>query len=231
VEGSKNEVTSLCGSDREVDRVQVSHFAHEDNVWVLAQNILQSVRKGQGVHIKFTLVDQRKVVFMNKFDRILDRHDVHRLSSIDLVNHRRKCRRLSRACGTGHQNQPSWAINEVVTCRWKVEVFHRLNFVRDHTEGSLNSSSLLVDVASKAREAWNLIGKIQFKVTREFLYLVIAENLEQRLLELLMRKRFSLNFMKVTMNTNVRSPGVRFEMDVRPVDRYTTLQEEINGLH
>ena len=55
---------------------------------------------------EFALVEGRALVLVHEFDRVLERHHVHRLRLVDLVEHRGERRRLAAAGRAGDEDQP-----------------------------------------------------------------------------------------------------------------------------
>ena len=63
------------------DRLEVAHFADEDDVRILAQRAAQRVGERLRVDGDFALVDDRLLVAMEELDRILDGHHVRAAAS------------------------------------------------------------------------------------------------------------------------------------------------------
>ena len=101
VERAEHEVSGLGRRDRELDRLEISHFADQHDVGVLAQRRAQRGRERQRVSLAhLALVDQRHLVLVHELDRVLDREDVRALGRVDVVDHRgvawSTCRTRSR---------------------------------------------------------------------------------------------------------------------------------------
>ena len=80
VQGGEHEVAGLGRGERGGDRLEVAHLADEDDVGVLAQDVLEGVGEGVGVLPHLPLVDHGHLVLVEELDRVLDRHDVARLA-------------------------------------------------------------------------------------------------------------------------------------------------------
>src|SRR4051794_9806938 len=74
VQGGEDEVTGLGRGQRDGDRLEVTHFADQDDVGVLAQHVLQCVLERPGVLPHLALVDQARLVAVQELDRVLDGH-------------------------------------------------------------------------------------------------------------------------------------------------------------
>jgi hypothetical protein len=101
VHGGKHEVAGLGGRQRRADRLLVAHLPDQDHVGVLAQDASQRALERVRVHADLALVDHRTLVRVNELDRVLDRDDVPRSRLVDVIDHRRERRRLTRAGRTG----------------------------------------------------------------------------------------------------------------------------------
>ena len=97
VQGGEHEVAGLSRGQRGADRLEVSHFADEDHVGVLAQGGLERRGEAGGVGAELALVDRAALVGVHELDRVLDRDDVLVAGLVDLVDHRRERRGLARA--------------------------------------------------------------------------------------------------------------------------------------
>ena len=78
VQRREHEVAGLGREQRRLDRLEVAHFADQDDVGILAQRAAQRLRERLRVDRDLALVDDRLVVAVQELDRILDRHDVRR---------------------------------------------------------------------------------------------------------------------------------------------------------
>ena len=76
VQRAHDEVAGLGGDDGRLDRLEVAHFADEDDVGVLAQGAAQGGREVDGVVPDLALVDEAQAVVVDVLDRVLDGDDV-----------------------------------------------------------------------------------------------------------------------------------------------------------
>ncbi len=72
----EGQVARLGDAQRRLDRLQVAHFADEDDVGVLAQGGAQRVGEGVRVGVQLALVDHALLVPVQVLDRVLDRDHV-----------------------------------------------------------------------------------------------------------------------------------------------------------
>ena len=90
------------GLHRDLGRLPVADLAHEDDVWVLAEDRPQAVgERDVGQLVDLALVD----VLERVLDRILDRHDVADLL-VELVDRCVQARRLAAAGRPGNDDHP-----------------------------------------------------------------------------------------------------------------------------
>ena len=99
----QHQVARLGGSQGQGYRLQVSHLAHEDDVGVLAQHVLQGSGEGHGVGAQLPLRNQALLVLMDELDWVLDGHDVSLLTLVEVADHGGQRRRLAAAGGSRHQ--------------------------------------------------------------------------------------------------------------------------------
>ena len=96
VQRAEREVAGLGDAQRRLHRLQVTHLADQHDVRVLAQRRAQRVGEALRVAVHLALVDQAPLVLVHELDRVLDGEDVVVPLLVDLVDHRRQCRRLAR---------------------------------------------------------------------------------------------------------------------------------------
>ena len=87
VQGAEDQVPGLCGGQGELNRFEVAHFAHEDDIGILAERGLQRIGEGQRVNAELALVDETLLCFMNELDRIFDRDDVAFEGIVEVIDH------------------------------------------------------------------------------------------------------------------------------------------------
>ncbi len=74
-------MAGLGGEQAGFDRLEVAHFADEDDVRILPQRAAQRLRERPRVDRDLALVDDRLAVAVQELDRILDRHHVRASAS------------------------------------------------------------------------------------------------------------------------------------------------------
>ena len=81
VERRHDQVTGLRGQQCGLDRFEVPHFTHQNDVGVLSQRRLQSLAEGERVDADLALIDHRTLVTDEELDRVFDGHHVDRFRS------------------------------------------------------------------------------------------------------------------------------------------------------
>src|SRR6266550_3653810 len=105
VQGREGEVPGLGDGERRRRRLEVAHFAHQHDVRVLPQRVLQGGVEAHRVRPHLALVDDAQLVPVDELDRVLHRDDVALELLVDLVDHRRQGRALPRPGRAGHEHQ------------------------------------------------------------------------------------------------------------------------------
>ena len=105
VQRGENDVARFRRGDGRLDRLQVAHFAHHDDVGVLPQGAADRLGEAAHVDADFTLVDRAPLVRVIELDRVLDRDDVMVERLVQIVDGRGQGRRLARTGRPGDQDQ------------------------------------------------------------------------------------------------------------------------------
>jgi hypothetical protein len=117
----ENQMPGFGGDQRGFDGFQIAHFADQNHVRVLAQRAAQGFGKRARVNVDFALRDKGFFVFVEKFNRVFDRHDVRIARLIDVIDHRRKRRRFARTGRSRDQNQAALFVGDTVQNRRQPE--------------------------------------------------------------------------------------------------------------
>ncbi len=91
--------------DRPAGRILIANLAHEDDIGVLSQSVLESIGKRVDVSSYLTLGHQRmRVGTESVLDRFFQREDSFTASIVHPVQDHGKGGRLSRSCHAGNQH-------------------------------------------------------------------------------------------------------------------------------
>src|SRR6266403_1530257 len=172
VQGAEDEVSGLGRGERETDRLQVTHLTHENDVGVLAQRTPQRGAERRRVGADLALVHQAALRLVRELHRILDREDVTVPGGVDEVDHRRKCRRLARACRAGHEDEAALAFAEFGEDGRHVERFEGGYLRRDGAQHRAGTAALHEDVHAEAPDVGDGPGKVELALGGEVLALL-----------------------------------------------------------
>ena len=124
VESAEDQVTSFGGGDGRFDRLEVTHFAHKNDIGILAKGAADRLGKAGDVHVDFPLGDDAFFVGMVVLDRILDSDDVRLSVLVDPVHHGGQGGRFSGAGGTGDKDQAAGAGEEGLDGGGEADLVH-----------------------------------------------------------------------------------------------------------
>ena len=153
VQRREDEMPGLGRGQRGADRLEVAHFADENDVGVLAERRTESLAERRSIRADLALVDDARAVPVEKLDRILDREDVLVPRPVDAIEDRGERRRLTRARRAGDEDEAARLLCELVEPRRHVELLERLDLGRDQAKRCADGRALKVGVDTEAREA------------------------------------------------------------------------------
>ena len=105
VQGPQHEVPRLGRLDRRQHRFTITQLADQYAVGILPHDVSQRVSKVHDIDADFPLRDDGLLGLEAKFNRVLDRDDVHAAVSVDEVQHRGQRRTLAAASDTADEHQ------------------------------------------------------------------------------------------------------------------------------
>jgi hypothetical protein len=129
VEGGEDQVAGLGRGQGDRDRLQVAQLPDQDDVGVLAQDVLEGAGERLGVLADLALVDQAALVGVEELDRVLDGHDVVFALPVGQVDHAGQGGRLARAGGPVTSTNPralpgrAWAQSSSCALGWLLRSF------------------------------------------------------------------------------------------------------------
>ena len=91
----KHQVTRFCRGKRGTYTFKVSHFAQNYNVGVLSQYRFKRSGKGRSIVVDFSLSYETLFAVEYEFYRVFDSDNMSASMSVDIIEHRRKRRRLT----------------------------------------------------------------------------------------------------------------------------------------
>ena len=147
--------------ERGLRRLGVAELADQDHVRVLAQHALDRSEVRLGVDPDLALVDDAATVLVEDLDRVLDRDDVLVPRAVDVVEHGRERRRLSRARGAGAEDEPTLLLGKARDPPGKAQLLEAGDVLRDDAERERGRAALAKAVDPEAREVLGGIGEVE----------------------------------------------------------------------
>ena len=128
VQGGEHEVTGLRQGEGELNRLEVAHLAHQEDVGVLAQCRPEGTLEGGAVGPDLSLRDGGEAVLVHVLDRVLDGQDVHRTRLVDAGDDRGQGGGLSGAGRAGQEHQAHGADGRAIRPREAVRAPRRSGY-------------------------------------------------------------------------------------------------------
>ena len=135
-------MTCFRGSDRGLDRLKVTHLAHEDDVGVLSEGSTQRLSEARNVVAHFSLVHDRFLVLVVVLDRVFHGHDVVIHVLVHIVDHGRQRGRLAGPCRPRDKKQPTRTPDQILTHIRQPDLIERQEPVRDLAKHDRDIASL-----------------------------------------------------------------------------------------
>ena len=102
---TEDQVPRFRGSQGYLDCRAIAHFTYKNDFGSLTQRCAEPVRVTVKVLAEFALVKGGFARWMDEFDWIFQRHNVHRLSFVNLIEQRRQGGGFAAASCARDQNQ------------------------------------------------------------------------------------------------------------------------------
>ena len=148
-------MSGIRRAHRGSERQSITHFSDHDDVWILAEHMLECVVKGKGVQAYFALFDDRLVVLKDKLDRVFESDHVFFEIGVNVLDHRGQRGGFAAAGGAGHQHDASRRFRDLFDLLQEAQLFkawhNRLHIAHRQTP----LPSLLQEVRSESAIDWN----------------------------------------------------------------------------
>ena len=178
MQGRQHQVPGAGQRDRRLHGLAIADFADEYDIRRGAHRAAQRAGVIAGVDADFALVDDRTLVGVQEFDRILDRDYVIRGVLVAVIDHGRKTRRLARAGRADHQHQSAFHHHQVFHDLWQSQVLHARHVGGDEAQHHGGIATLIENIDAKAAEPGLRNGKVDFQFAPEIFELVAAHQAE-----------------------------------------------------
>ena len=103
----EHQVACVGSADGRLKGDGIAHFAHHDDVRILAKHVLEASLEAVGIETDLTLLDHRLVVLEDKLDGVFQGDNVLFEVGVDVLDHRRQCCGLAGSGGSRHQDDAS----------------------------------------------------------------------------------------------------------------------------
>jgi len=163
----EDEVAGLRRVEGRLGRLGVAELADQDHVGVLAKAAPKRLRERGRVEADFALVDDAAVVAVDDLDRVLDRHDVLAPGAVDVVDHGRERRGLSRAGRAGYEDEPAVLLGEAPDARRQREIGEVRDVAQDDAESDRDGAALPEAVDAEPRQALRRVSAVEFSRLEE----------------------------------------------------------------
>src|SRR5581483_1704752 len=117
VHGSNHKVPGFRRRNRSLDRLGVPHLAYNNDVRILSQCILESLREIARVISDLARVHQASPLRVNKFDRVFNTDNVDRTPSGYCLGHARQCCAFAFTARARHEYQTGSLVTPLVQYR------------------------------------------------------------------------------------------------------------------
>ena len=161
-----------------MDGFEVAHFAHQDEVRVLAQRSAKGGAEARGVHADFALVDKALLVAVQELDGIFDGNNVVGARGVDAVNHGGERGGLAAARGPRHQRYAAPLLADLVKDFGHEQLVERPNLGGDDAQYHSHVAALLEDVHAEAAEARYAVRHVELSLLLELLLLAVGHHAE-----------------------------------------------------
>ena len=104
MQGRQHEMAGFCRGDCRRDCLKVAHFTDQNDVRIFTQSSAQATGKATGIGPDFALVDHTVAMAVQVFDRFFKGDDVAVAGGVNVVDHRRECRRFTAAGRSGDED-------------------------------------------------------------------------------------------------------------------------------
>ncbi len=204
VQRGEGEVPRLRDPQRGLDRLEVPHFADQDDIRVLAERGAQRGAERRGVGMHLALVHEAVLVLVDVLDRVLDRENVLLALGVDLVDHRGERGGLAAAGRAGDQHQALRPLGELGDDRRQAEIVEAADAFRDQPEDGRDGAALVEQVAAEAAHPAHAEREVQLEALLEPLLLHVRAHAVGELLGLRGREQRQVEPLQLAVHPDDR---------------------------
>ena len=171
-----NEVSRFGGHESGFDRFEIAHFADNDYVRVLPENVPKGGLERPHVAEYFLLDDDAAAVLVRELDRVFDRDDFETSILVDGVDHVIERRRFTHPGGPGDENQTARKASQFVDNRRQAQFLRRANCRFTQADRELGAARVKIDADPEPTDARDLPREARLPFAFEQLLLVGIEH-------------------------------------------------------
>src|SRR5579862_3903482 len=230
VERSENKMARRRGGERQLDGLQVAHFADENDIRVFTKRAAQRRGERLGVDANLAMIDETLLAAMNKLDRVFHRDDVILAMEIRVIDHRRERRRLAGTRRPRHQNHAFFEHGESLDDRRQAKLIAREDFARDEAEYRRDAVLLVQEIRAVTGQTGVFITEIDVAGFFELLDLDFRGDFVNESLEVVVFERRRVDSDEFAVDAKHRGVPGR-EMQVGSVLLAHELQKGVDPGH
>ncbi len=190
--------------ERRFDRFAVAQLAHEHDVGVLPQNVMNRAMKTRRVGADFALIDEALAILVNVFDGVFDGDDVFFVVSIDVVDHRRERRRFARPRRPSDEHEPARELGKLAQNRRQRQLLERSNAIGNVSERAGDRSTLNKNVTTESPDVVDAKREVEFVFGVESLPLFVVEQAQAQGARLRRRQHIGLDGQENAVDAQFR---------------------------
>ena len=219
VQGAEHQMPGFGGRQRQTDRLQIAHFADQDDIRILTQCRAQCFIEAERIAMHLPLVDQALLGLVHEFDRILDCEDVPVVVFVDVVDDRRQRGRLAGAGRSGDQHHATRELGDVLEDRRTFEIFQRHDLAGNRAKHRAGAARLGEGIDAETRKPRNLEREVGLEELVVVLALLVVHDVVDHAVHLLVLHRRQVDALDVAVDTNHRlDPGRQMQIGCALLD-------------
>ena len=179
VQGRKHEMPRFRRFEGEGNGFEIAHFAHEDDIGVLAQCGAQRRAERAGIAPYLALVHEAALGLMHEFDGVFNGNDMVAALGIGVVHERGQRGGLAAPGGAGHKHEALGQQGQLAQHDRKPQLLNRADLLWDFAEHRRNAAVLPEKVGTVTRQPRNFIGEVQIARLLECLHAIHGNHFTQ----------------------------------------------------
>jgi hypothetical protein len=159
------------------NRFRIAQLADQNHVGIFAHGGAHALGESGNVRVELALNDLALFAAVNKLDWILKTYDVEAPRGVEVVDHRRKRRRLAGARRAGNEHHALMIVAELGDDRRQRQFLERGHFGWNCAEGGADARLLAEHVDAKTPALTRHVREVQIAPLGEIIRLGFRQNL------------------------------------------------------